>query len=80
MCAVRRWRSFLRGGSVAFYIFLYSLGFMVNTLHLMSGLSIVLYLSYMALTVWSVYLGMGTLGFICSFVFNWAIFEASKSD
>ena len=35
-----RWRSFLRGGSVAFYIFLYSLGFMVNTLHLMSGLSI----------------------------------------
>ncbi len=65
---------------MAFYIFLYSLGFMVNTLHLMSGLSIVLYLSYMALTVWSVYLGMGTLGFICSFVFNWAIFEASKSD
>ena len=57
---------------MAFYIFLYSLGFMVNTLHLMSGLSIVLYLAYMALTVWSVYLGMGTLGFICSFVFTCA--------
>ena len=55
---------------MAFYIFLYSLGFMVNTLHLMSGLSILMYLSYMSLMAWGIYLGLGTLGFICSFAFT----------
>lgn len=63
----------MRGGSVAFYVFLYSLGFMFNTLHLLSGgLSIVLYLIYMGLMVWGIYLGFGTIGFLCSFWFTCA--------
>ncbi len=61
-----RWRSFVRGGSVALYVFLYSLGFLFNTLHLLSGsLSVVLYLSYTALMAWGIYLAMGTVGFLC---------------
>jgi Endomembrane protein 70 len=61
----RRWRSFVRGGSVAFYVFLYSLGFMFNTLHLLSGgLSVMLYLIYMGLMVWGIYLAFGTIGFL----------------
>ena len=56
----------MRGGSVALYVFLYSLGFLFNTLHLLSGtLSVVLYLSYTALMAWGIYLAMGTVGFLC---------------
>lgn len=67
----RRWRSFVRGGSVAFYIFLYSLGFLFNTLHLLSGpLSIMLYLTYTTVMVWGIYLGFGTIGFLCSLWFT----------
>lgn len=55
----------MRGGSVAFYVFLYSLGFMFNTLHLLSGgLSVMLYLIYMGLMVWGIYLAFGTIGFL----------------
>lgn len=76
-----RWRSFYRGGSVAAYIFLYALGFLFNTLHVLSGLlSVVLYISYMAIMVWGVYLGMGTVGFISSFWFTYMIFDSVKAD
>lgn len=69
MCVrwARRWQSFVRGGSVAVYVFLYALGFLFNTLHLLSGtLSVVLYLAYTALMAWGIYLAMGTVGFLCA--------------
>lgn len=57
----------MRGGSVAVYVFLYALGFLFNTLHLLSGtLSVVLYLAYTALMAWGIYLAMGTVGFLCA--------------
>jgi transmembrane 9 superfamily protein 2/4 len=75
------WRSFIRGGSVAFYIFLYSLGFLFNTLHLLSGtLSIMLYLTYTAVMVWGIYLGFGTIGFLCSLWFTYMIYDSVKAD
>lgn len=75
----RRWRSFVRGGSVAFYVFLYSLGFMFNTLHLLSGvLSITLYLTYMGIAVWGLYLGLGTIGFLVSFTFTYLLYSNMK--
>lgn len=77
----RRWPSFYRGGSVAFYIGLYSIGFLFNTLHLQPGsLSVVLYLSYMGLTLWAMYLAMATVGFVSSFYFTYQIFSAVKAD
>lgn len=75
------WRSFVRGGSVAFYVFLYSLGFMFNTLHLLSGvLSITLYLTYMGIAVWGLYLGLGTIGFLVSFTFTYLLYSNMKGD
>ncbi len=80
-CNVRRWRSFHRGGSMALYMALYSVGFLVNTLHSLSGLvSVVLYLSYMGLVLWAIYLAMGTVGFFASFLFTYKIFGAVKAD
>ena len=74
------WRSYNRGGSLAIYVLIYSVGFLFNTLHHLSGmLPIVLYISYMSLLVWCIYLAMGTLGFLSSFAFTYAIFNAAKS-
>lgn len=71
------WRSFQRGGSIALYVLLYSLGFLFNTLHNLSGvIPVVLYLSYMGLLVWCLYIAMGTIGFLSSYVFTRAIFSA----
>jgi hypothetical protein len=42
-------------------------------------LPIVLYLSYMSLLVWCLFLAMGTIGFLSSFLFTYAIFNAAKS-
>lgn len=78
---VSRWPSFYRGGSVAFYVGLYSLFFPLTTLHSLSGfLSVVLYLSYMGLILWALYLAMGTVGFLSSFYFTYQIFSAVKAD
>ncbi|KAL3151993.1 hypothetical protein ABBQ32_001114 [Trebouxia sp. C0010 RCD-2024] len=75
------WRSFLRGGSLALYMALYAVGFLFNTLHLLSGfLSVLLYLSYMVLILWAVYLAMGTVGFASSFLFTYKIFASVKAD
>lgn len=71
------WRSYQRGGSIAFYVLLYSIGFLINTLHNLSGLiPVVLYLSYMGLLVWCLYIAMGTIGFMASYIFTRAIFSA----
>eukprot|EP00884_Botryococcus_braunii_P018997 jgi/Botrbrau1/5781/Bobra.0155s0004.1 len=71
-----RWRSFMRGGSVSFYIGLYSISFLFNTLHSLSGfLSVLLYLSYMGLVLWAIYLAMGTIGFLSSFYLTYSIFS-----
>ncbi|KAL4428185.1 hypothetical protein ABPG75_002274 [Micractinium tetrahymenae] len=75
------WRSYYRGGSISIYVLIYSLGFLVNTLHKLTGfIPVVLYLSYMGLLVWCLFLAMGTIGFLSSFIFTYAIFNASKSD
>ena len=42
-------------------------------------LPVVLYLAYMSLLVWCLFLAMGTIGFLSSFLFTYAIFNAAKS-
>lgn len=42
-------------------------------------LPVVLYLAYMGLMVWCLFLAMGTIGFLSSFLFTYAIFNAAKS-
>lgn len=66
---------------MAFYVGLYSIGFLFNTLHALSGVvSVTLYLAYMGLILWALYLAMGTIGFLSSFVFVFKIFQAIKND
>lgn len=75
------WRSFYRGGSIAIYIFLYSIGFLFNTLHNLSGvLPVILYLSYTCLMAWCLSLAMGAIGFLASYIFTVKIFESVKAD
>ena len=77
----RRWRSFHRGGSVAVYVGLYAMWFLFSVLHALSGVtSMVLYLAYMALSLWGLFLATGTVGFLASFYFTYQIFAAVKAD
>ena len=80
--AVRcRWRSFHRGGSVSVYVGLYAMWFLFSVLHALSGVtSMVLYLSYMGLSLWGLFLATGTVGFLSSFYFTYQIFSAVKAD
>lgn len=75
------WRSFHRGGSIALYVMLYSVGFLVNTLHNLSGaVPMLLYVSYMGLLTWGIFLAMGTIGFLSSYLFTYSIFASVKAD
>ena len=75
------WRSFQRGGAISLYVFLYSLGFLFNTLHHLSGaLPVIIYLGYSLLMVWCLSLAMGTVGFLASYIFTVKIFESVKAD
>ena len=66
---------------MALYVGLYSIGFLFNTLHALSGfVSVALYASYMGLILWAIYLAMGTIGFLSSFLFVFKIFQAIKND
>lgn len=60
---------------------LHAVGFLVNTLHNLSGvLPMVLYISYTCLMAWCLFLAMGTIGFLASYIFTIKIFEAVKAD
>eukprot|EP00210_Caulerpa_lentillifera_P000724 g701.t1 len=75
------WRTFWRGGSIALYIMIYAIGFLFNTLHnLDGGLSVVIYMSFMTVFVWGIFLAMGTVGFLSSFLFTYTIFRSVKQD
>ncbi|KAF8069410.1 TMN11 [Scenedesmus sp. PABB004] len=75
------WQSFYRGGSVAFYVALYAVGFLGSSLHNLAGfLPVLTYLSYMAIMCLGLYTAMGTVGFAASFAFVYAIFAAVKAD
>eukprot|EP00882_Tetradesmus_deserticola_P003503 GHRQ01003706.1.p1 GENE.GHRQ01003706.1~~GHRQ01003706.1.p1 ORF type:complete len:729 (+),score=377.08 GHRQ01003706.1:96-2189(+) len=75
------WQSFYRGGSVAFYVALYAIGFLGSSLHNLAGfLPMLTYLSYMSIMILGLYTAMGTVGFLASFVFVYQIFAAVKQD
>jgi transmembrane 9 superfamily protein 2/4 len=79
-CAYR-WQSFYRGGSVAFYVALYAVGFLGSSLHNLSGfLPVLTYLSYMSIMILGLFTAMGTVGFLSSFLFVYKIFAAIKSE
>ncbi|KAM0835470.1 hypothetical protein ACQ4PT_062911 [Festuca glaucescens] len=75
------WKSFFSSGSVAIYIFLYSIDYLVFDLKSLSGpVSATLYLGYSLFMVIAIMLATGTVGFISSFCFIHYLFSSVKAD
>lgn len=75
------WKSFFASGSVAFYIFLYSINYLVFDLQSLSGpVSAMLYLGYSLFMVIAVMLATGAVGFLTSFFFVHRLFSSVKID
>ncbi|KAB2618760.1 hypothetical protein D8674_014629 [Pyrus ussuriensis x Pyrus communis] len=75
------WKSFFASGSVAIYIFLYSINYLVFDLKSLSGpVSATLYLGYSLLMVVAIMLATGTVGFLSSFWFVHYLFSSVKLD
>lgn len=75
------WKSFFSSGSVAIYIFLYSVNYLVFDLKSLSGpVSATLYLGYSLFMVVAIMLATGTVGFLSSFWFVHYLFSSVKLD
>ncbi|XP_071715703.1 transmembrane 9 superfamily member 11-like [Rutidosis leptorrhynchoides] len=75
------WKSFFASGSVALYIFLYSINYLVFDLKSLSGpVSATLYLGYSLFMVLAIMLATGTVGFLSSFWFVHYLFSSVKLD
>ncbi|GJS83901.1 transmembrane 9 superfamily member 11 [Tanacetum coccineum] len=75
------WKSFFASGSVALYIFLYSINYLVFDLKSLSGpVSAMLYLGYSLFMVIAIMLATGAVGFLTSFFFVHRLFSSVKID
>lgn len=75
------WKSFFASGSVAIYIFLYAINYLVFDLKNLNGpVSITLYLGYSLVMVLAIMLVTGTVGFLSSFWFVHYLFSSVKLD
>ncbi|KAK1394501.1 Transmembrane 9 superfamily member [Heracleum sosnowskyi] len=75
------WKSFFASGSVALYIFLYSINYLIFDLKSLSGpVSAFLYLGYSLFMVIAIMLATGAIGFLTSFLFVHRLFSSVKID
>ncbi|KAJ7568299.1 hypothetical protein O6H91_01G026600 [Diphasiastrum complanatum] len=75
------WKAFFSSGSVALYVFLYSINYMVFDLHILSGtVSTLLYVGYSLLMVLAILLSTGSVGFLTSLYFVHYLFSSVKLD
>jgi transmembrane 9 superfamily member 2/4 len=75
------WKAFYASGSVALYVFLYSINYLVFDLQSLSGpVSATLYLGYSLLMAIAIMLSTGTIGFLMSFYFVHYLFSSVKID
>ncbi|KAG6587848.1 Transmembrane 9 superfamily member 11, partial [Cucurbita argyrosperma subsp. argyrosperma] len=75
------WKSFFASGSVAIYIFLYSINYLIFDLKSLSGpVSATLYLGYSLFMVLAIMFITGTVGFLSSFWFVHYLFSSVKLD
>ena len=73
------WKSFFASGSVALYVFLYAINYLVFDLRSLSGpVSAVLYLGYSLIMVLAIMLSTGTIGFLTSFYFVHYLFSKRR--
>ncbi|CAL9071227.1 unnamed protein product, partial [Musa textilis] len=75
------WKAFFASGSVAIYVFLYSINYLVFQLRSLSGpVSAMLYLGYSLIMAVAIMLSTGTIGFLMSFYFVHYLFSSVKID
>ncbi|CAH2068569.1 unnamed protein product [Thlaspi arvense] len=75
------WKAFYASGSVALYVFLYSINYLVFDLQSLSGpVSAILYLGYSLIMAIAIMLSTGTIGFLTSFYFVHYLFSSVKID
>jgi transmembrane 9 superfamily protein 2/4 len=75
------WKAFFASGSVALYVFLYSINYLVFDLQSLSGpVSATLYLGYSLIMAIAIMLSTGTIGFLMSFYFVHYLFSSVKID
>jgi len=74
------WKAFFNCASAGFYLFLYSLWFLVSRLQLVGVLPVVVYITYMGMISLCFSLFCGSIGVICSFAFIRSIYGALKVD
>ena len=74
------WKSFFNCASAGFYLFLYSLWFLVSRLDLVGILPVVVYITYMGIISLCFSLFCGAVGVLCSFWFIRNIYGALKVD
>ncbi|KAI8007756.1 Transmembrane 9 superfamily member 12 [Camellia lanceoleosa] len=75
------WKAFYASGSVALYVFLYSINYLVFDLKSLSGpVSAILYIGYSLIMAIAVMMCTGTIGFLTSFYFVHCLFSSVKID
>ncbi|CAM6092358.1 unnamed protein product [Calypogeia fissa] len=74
------WKSFFASGSVAFYVFLYAMNYLIFDLRVKGTVSAVLYIGYSTLMALAIMLATGTIGFLVSFYFVHYLFSSVKLD
>ncbi|KAK1269575.1 hypothetical protein QJS04_geneDACA013781 [Acorus gramineus] len=75
------WKAFFASGSVAVYVFLYSINYLVFDLRSLSGpVSAILYMGYSLIMAFAIMLSTGTIGFLMSFYFVHYLFSSVKID
>eukprot|EP00262_Sarcandra_glabra_P019757 TRINITY_DN7597_c0_g2_i1.p1 TRINITY_DN7597_c0_g2~~TRINITY_DN7597_c0_g2_i1.p1 ORF type:complete len:664 (-),score=73.92 TRINITY_DN7597_c0_g2_i1:262-2253(-) len=75
------WKAFFASGSVALYVFLYSINYLVFDLKSLSGpVSATLYMGYSLIMAFAIMLSTGTIGFLMSFYFVHYLFSSVKID
>lgn len=72
------WRSFLMGGSCAFYLFLYSIFYFLTRIQSRTVLLALLYLEYMSIISWFLFLITGSVGLLGSTLFIRKIYSQIK--
>ncbi|XP_073296597.1 transmembrane 9 superfamily member 12-like [Primulina huaijiensis] len=75
------WKAFCASGSVALYVFLYSINYLIFDLQSLSGpVSATLYVGYSLIMAIAIMLSTGTIGFLTSFYFVHYLFSSVKID
>jgi transmembrane 9 superfamily protein 2/4 len=74
------WRSFFNVASAGFYMFLYSLWYLIMKLDLVGILPTMVYLTYMSMISMALALCCGSVGTLSCFWFTKTIYKALKVD